>query len=184
MRGVLTFARAGLDVSTEMLPLREVIGELQMFAQASLKQRNIAMTWDGPGPCVCICNRQGVAQAGINLILNAADAVESRESPKVHVQAYCDANSTFIAIEDSGPGVPEELRDRIFMPFFTTKAAGEGTGLGLSVSRQMIRAIGGEIELSTEPSSLGGARFVIRLAKQTPMEPAHADAASEHPDRR
>ncbi len=71
----------------------------------------------------------------------------------------------YLYVEDSGPGIPDELRERIFDAFFTSKPMGRGTGLGLSVSRQLIRAVGGELELVQERSDLGGAKFLIRLPK-------------------
>ena len=64
-------------------------------------------------------------------------------------------------MEDSGPGVPEELRPRIFEPFFTTKPAGSGTGLGLAVCDHIVSSAGGEITIGE--SKLGGAAFVITL---------------------
>jgi signal transduction histidine kinase len=66
-----------------------------------------------------------------------------------------------IAIEDNGPGVPDELCTRIFDPFFTTKPAGHGTGLGLSISAQIAARHGGTLGVERAPG--GGARFVLRL---------------------
>ena len=67
-----------------------------------------------------------------------------------------------IRVEDSGPGIPEEVRERVFDPFFTTRAPSEGMGLGLSISHRIVHAHGGTIEVG-RASSLGGACFVVRL---------------------
>jgi signal transduction histidine kinase len=65
------------------------------------------------------------------------------------------------AVEDSGPGIPEEIRHRIFDPFFTTKGPDEGTGLGLAICQRVVSEVGGKMWL--EESTLGGARFVVDL---------------------
>jgi signal transduction histidine kinase len=64
-------------------------------------------------------------------------------------------------VEDSGPGIPQEIRHRIFDPFFTTKGPDEGTGLGLAICQRVVSEVGGKIWL--EESLLGGARFVVEL---------------------
>ncbi len=121
--------------------------------------------WQSTGGGICLCNRNGLSQAVLNLVLNAAEAAEGGPDPEVAIEATCDSQWVYLSVEDSGPGVPDEVRDRIFEPFFTTKPVGKGTGLGLSVSRQLIRAAGGEVELAPGLSRLGGARFVIRMPR-------------------
>jgi two-component system NtrC family sensor kinase len=66
-----------------------------------------------------------------------------------------------IEIEDNGPGIPEEIRAKIFEPFFTTKPAGQGTGLGLSVTYGIIKDHGGDIRV--EDAQGGGTRFIVNL---------------------
>jgi signal transduction histidine kinase len=67
-----------------------------------------------------------------------------------------------IAFEDTGPGIPPEVMDRLFEPFFTTKPGGEGTGLGLSTARAVVRAHGGSL---TAANLARGASFVVRLPR-------------------
>ena len=71
------------------------------------------------------------------------------------------ARGVCVEIEDSGPGIPESLASKIFAPFFTTKSAGEGTGLGLYLSRRIVAEHGGTLELAHAPS--GGALFRVEL---------------------
>jgi two-component system NtrC family sensor kinase len=178
MRGMLTFARCGQDVSVEPCRVAHVGAALKALVGPHLEGRNVHLTWAGAKRCVCVCDRQGLLQAGLNLILNAADAAEGSEPPEVRIETSCDAEWVYLAVEDSGTGVPEGLKDRIFEPFFTTKPIEKGTGLGLSISRQVIRASGGELELSPGPGLLGGAKFLIRLPKHPSSECDNDAAAS------
>jgi signal transduction histidine kinase len=66
-----------------------------------------------------------------------------------------------IAVRDNGPGIPGEIRNKIFQPFFTTKPTGEGTGLGLSLSYDIVKAHGGEIKINSSEGK--GAEFTIIL---------------------
>jgi two-component system, LuxR family, sensor kinase FixL len=100
-----------------------------------------------------------------NLLTNSLDAFEARPETgarprRIEVAAEARGTDVLIAVDDSGPGVPPDLRERLFEPFVTSKIS--GMGLGLSLSRTFLRHQGGD--LWSEPSLLGGARFVIRLA--------------------
>ena len=101
----------------------------------------------------------GLTQVLLNLLLNAADAVAGHGT--IRVSARVDGARVRLDVDDSGPGVPEELVARIFEPFFSTKPAGTGTGLGLAVCESLVTAAGGEITVSR--STLGGARFSVTL---------------------
>jgi len=177
MQGMLALAKWGQTVVVGTCLVREVMEALELLVRAQLKGRRVALSWRAAGECSCVADRDGLGQAVLNLVLNAADAVEGRPDPAVRVEATCDARWVYVTCEDNGPGVPEDVRDKVFVPFFSTKPRGKGTGLGLSVSRQIIRACGGEIELSPEPSSLGGARFTIRLPKVACAEAADGSVA-------
>ncbi len=184
MQGMLAFARYGQNVSIEECRVADMLEALELLVQADMRGRSVRLTWQkSPEDCKCLCNPQGLSQAGLNLVLNAAEAAEAGADPRVRIGASCDSQWVYICVEDSGPGVPEELRERVFDAFFTTKPLGKGTGLGLSVSRQLLRAAGGELELSPEPGSLGGARFVIRLPKVQDSKPQDDRKPSENPDR-
>ena len=96
---------------------------------------------------------------------NSLDACEeARIVPELLIQISklkgSDDAFTMI-VEDNGPGVPEDIRDSIFDPFYTTKSSGEGTGLGLSIAHGIAREHGGTLIL--EPTSSGGARFAITV---------------------
>ncbi len=103
---------------------------------------------------------QGMEEVLVNLLLNAVDACDGGGRVVVRA-AMSDDKSLEISVSDSGPGVPSHLSEQIFQPFFTTKDASLGTGLGLSVARRVAEAQGGEVVL--EPSSGAGAKFTVRI---------------------
>jgi signal transduction histidine kinase len=103
---------------------------------------------------------QGMEEVLVNLLLNAVDACDG--GGRVVVRAAMSGDESLeISVSDSGPGVPSHLSEQIFQPFFTTKDASQGTGLGLAVARRVAEAHGGEVVL--EPSSGAGAKFAVRI---------------------
>ena len=101
----------------------------------------------------------------INLVKNAREALagsakSSESGPRITLRAGADAKGKpFIEVEDNGPGIASELLDEVFIPFFTTKPT--GTGVGLSISKQIMQLHGGDIRVSTAAG--GGARFVLEF---------------------
>jgi CheY-like chemotaxis protein len=94
-----------------------------------------------------------------------SNVVRHAQATNVFVRFKYDEYQFRLEIEDDGPGIPDEARDRIWEPFWTTKALGAGTGLGLTVVRDIVASHGGEISV-TSPGEAGeraGARFVVRL---------------------
>jgi len=110
----------------------------------------------------------------LNLVNNAFDAMREKTlqgfetlggledyQPKLTVRTKSDGNTVTIEIEDNGPGIPEEMKDKILQPFFTTKKGTAGTGLGLSITNDIIKAHGGELKINTEAGN--GSVFIISL---------------------
>jgi two-component system NtrC family sensor kinase len=98
-------------------------------------------------------------QAIMNLVSNAIDAMAGEGALRITTGA---ANGVYsIAVSDTGPGIPADLRERVLEPFFTTKPVGEGTGLGLSITYSIVRKHSGVLELSDSES--GGTCAVIRV---------------------
>jgi two-component system NtrC family sensor kinase len=100
-------------------------------------------------------------QVFVNLLLNAADAMEGEGI--VVVSSDSAGGQVRLTFADNGPGVPVELRRKIFDPFFTTKPPGQGTGLGLAISRSIVESYGGTLDVETAPGRGPGAVFVIAL---------------------
>ncbi len=111
---------------------------------------------------------QRLQQVLLNLIVNAEYALQRSETKNLAVRTERTAGGVALFVTDSGTGMTEEVRQRIFEPFFTTKSAGEGTGLGLSVSYGIVHAHGGTISVESAPAM--GTTFRIALpASATPL---------------
>ncbi len=106
-------------------------------------------------------NPNEIQQAITNLLINARDAVQQGTDRLVSIATETDGQSVRVIVTDRGPGMPPEVLARVFEPFFTTKEVGRGTGLGLSVSREILTRHGGDLTAESAPGK--GSRFVLRL---------------------
>jgi len=97
-------------------------------------------------------------QVWTNIIANAVDAMDEQGMIKISTRQVDDW--VYIEIEDSGPGIPEDVRERLFSPFFTTKPIGKGTGLGLNISFNIVQKHKGSIDVDSQP---GQTRFSVKL---------------------
>jgi len=109
-----------------------------------------------------LVNERQIAQVFLNIVNNALSAMEENGG-QLKIRSSYDQHSIRFFFADTGPGVPEEIAEKIFAPFFTTKASGKGTGLGLSISRRYLEEHKGTIAL--DKSSDAGARFIIEIPR-------------------
>lgn len=105
------------------------------------------------------CHPQQLNQVFMNLLVNASQAI--REKGCIKVKTRADANHIYVEVIDDGSGIPEDNLPRIFEPFFTTKEVGKGTGLGMSISFDIVRAHGGSITVDSELDV--GTTFTVAL---------------------
>jgi signal transduction histidine kinase len=105
-------------------------------------------------------NANQLQQVLMNLMINAQHAIGD-EGGTVYLKTLSHGGSVIITVSDTGPGIDDDVVEKIFEPFFTTKPAGQGTGLGLSVTYGIIQDHGGDISVTRANS--GGAKFVITL---------------------
>ncbi len=111
---------------------------------------------------------QDMGRVILNLITNAFYAVTEKKKqageayePTVSVTTKKTENRVFVTVMDNGNGIPQQILDKIFQPFFTTKPTGQGTGLGLSLSYDIVKAHGGEIKVESKEGE--GSEFIIQL---------------------
>jgi len=113
---------------------------------------------------VVLGNRGRIQQVIINLLANAKDAMDLQKIKSIEIRLEKGADSsTIIKIKDSGSGIPKEIQNKIFDPFFTSKDVSKGTGIGLSLCHQIISDHKGEITFITSESN--GTTFIIKLPK-------------------
>lgn len=161
LRDLLQFAHSGPisatpepgDVAAAVMDTATLVAP-----QKDMKEVELALDLEQDLPRVAM-SRDKLVQVVLNLVLNAADAVSP--GGRVIVRARSGVNGVELSVEDDGPGVAEQVRDRLFEPFVTTKEVGKGTGLGLAVCRGLVEAAGGNLQLDEHYKE--GARFVIEL---------------------
>lgn len=162
-----------LDSKPSVVQLRPLIDECLTILRSKLKPFHVEV--ECPEELMLECRRSQLGQVITNLLSNAADALmekglereQSRSTPHLFVRALMKPtasgeNSVMIEIEDDGPGISPDKMEKIFTPFFTTKAVGVGTGLGLSICQKIITAHGGSISVQN-PRRLQGACFHIEI---------------------
>lgn len=157
----------------ERLALGQVVRNALELVGYGLRTAGVDLRLDLPDDLPEIeGDRDMLGQVVSNIAINAQQALLSRPLPRIlSLRARAAGGWVTLTVEDNGPGVPEAVRARIFDPYFTTKAVDVGTGIGLSISRNVIEAHGGQIKLAD--SGLGGAAFVISLpAAQAAARPA------------
>src|SRR5216117_177399 len=182
VRNLLTFARKG---SAERVPvdLNDVIRRTLSLTGYDLKLKDVSVERELSGALPDVFgDRHGLQQVVLKLVTNAAQAVAEnpRDRPRdITVSTWFDGQ-VHLRVADSGPGIPDEVAQSIFTPFFTTKEPGKGTGLGLSITYSIVESHSGQITL--EPRSApggGGTAFRVDLptapadAARPALTPAH-----------
>ena len=158
VRSVRSFAHAG-SAMREPTDLRPLLEDVLHVASAQLRSRvNVQREFESSLPRV-VCAPQQMRQVFLNLVVNAAQAVET--GGHVLVATRQDGEHVIVSVADDGCGIPPELIDRIFDPFFTTKPVGIGTGLGLGIAHQIVTSHGGQIQVESTPGR--GTVFRVRL---------------------
>jgi histidine kinase len=154
----------------EKVQINEVLQRaFEIFSQ-QLKLRGIEVVWEiEKGLPKINADPSRLEQVFINLLLNARDAIEEKWGPKelkmcekkIILTTRSDAQHVICQVCDTGKGVPQTIKDKIFEPFYTTKEVGKGTGLGLSISYGIVKDCGGSIRVV--PNKPEGACFIIKF---------------------
>lgn len=143
------FASLGQPVP-KIFSLTQLLQNLQVLHQADLQRLHIAFTLEFSEPEMMLrADEQMLSQVLINLLRNAMQAVEGQENAAIVIRIATGANGLNMTVSDNGPGIPTDMQEDIFIPFFTTKQT--GSGIGLSLSRQIVRMHGGELTVTSQP---------------------------------
>ncbi|HPH95700.1 MAG TPA: PAS domain S-box protein [Anaerolineaceae bacterium] len=164
IRSLLTYARPSAE-QVEMLDINSMIKDTLLLIEHQLKSwMGIRIQTDLAEDLPAIpCDRTQMSQVLINLLTNARDAMPQGGQITIVTRNDPDLQKVIVKVKDTGVGIPDELKEKIFTPFFTTKTIGKGTGLGLSLVMGIIQAHGGEISVESKLNE--GTTFIIHLPR-------------------
>jgi two-component system NtrC family sensor kinase len=151
--------------------LNKVVRTTLSLVQHKMKLSNVEVTTALANALPDIqCDSSQVQQVVLNLLLNAAEATQSKGERRVAVATAAENDAVVLSVSDNGEGISPENQAKIFDPFFTTKSEGKGVGLGLAVSYGIVQAHGGEIEVKSKVGE--GTTFTITLPVEQSAAPA------------
>jgi PAS domain S-box-containing protein len=163
IRSLRSFAREGSMDPYDLISVKQIIEETLDLCRIRFYNHGIDIqVVDVPEDVELECRLIQIEQVLLNLLNNSFDAVQKLDNKWIRISAQETDKHIEIRVTDSGPGIPAELRDKIMLPFFTTKEVGKGTGLGLSISMGIIKSHNGELFLDTNSPQTS---FVIRMPK-------------------
>ncbi len=163
IENLLKFSRKQQVTDMSYNDLTATLSEVSFLISAALEENNIKLEMDIQENLPLVyCNSGLIQQVVLNLLQNAFDAiVSSKKGSRISLKAFLvGSDRIHIIISDNGPGIPENIREKIFQPFFTTKSHGKGTGLGLSLVHRIVQMHEGDISFET---SKEGTTFKIEL---------------------
>ncbi len=158
VNGILHYSRGRSGKNSPSEPLSDIIAGVARLLDSRLKKKSIDFDILGNSMAKDYhIEREKLSQVFLNIILNAIDAVP--KGGKIRVRMEKKPGSLAVLVSDNGPGITAEVKERVFLPFYTEKE--DGTGLGLSISRKIVESYGGRITVSD--TNDGGACFTIFL---------------------
>jgi PAS domain S-box-containing protein len=178
IRQLLEFSR---QTKTQFRPvdLIEVVDDTIDFIEYKLRKEGIRLQKRySLSKAMVLADKSQLKQVFLNIILNALQAMQHGGRLTIRLHETDDGQAFSLSFIDSGKGIAKEILDKVFDPFFSTKAIGEGTGLGLSVSYGIIQEHAGSIEVTSKEGT--GSTFTIKLKKITILEEGVADVPSNH----
>ncbi len=166
--GLRTIASGGMDRASEDVPCNQVVAQVLALCQTQLEVKNIRLHVDlAEEPPVVRGNLGLLCQVLLNLVNNAADALETSPEKDLWITVRPQGKWASLTVEDSGPGIRPSDLEKLMLPFFTTKEPGKGMGLGLSISKSIVESMHGKLEFVPET---GRTTFRVRLPLQKPLD--------------
>ena len=157
------FARKA-DASLRPVPVAAAITAALFLVERRVEHERVTLRVSMRSQDVhALCDTNRLEQVMVNLFNNALDAMADSETRELTVGVERTDERVMIAVADTGPGIPEDIRAHLFEPFFTTKPQGQGLGLGLAISEQIVREFGGVLRVEAGTGANAGATFTIEL---------------------
>jgi len=164
IRGLRSFSRDGSHEPFKSTSIRKIVDDTLALCSEKMKNHGIEIKLsDIPADLAVECREVQISQVLLNLFNNAYDAIEKLPQKWIQIETKDQQDHVQIVVTDSGPGIPPEIQQKLFQPFFTTKEVGKGTGLGLSISRGILQAHKGKFFLGDNHQNT---EFVIQLPKR------------------
>jgi len=174
VRGLRTFSRVE-RTEREPVNIEQSLEHAVNMAHNEIRYRARLVKDYGQVPSV-LASEGKLAQVFLNLLINAAHAIDEGNVAhnEIRVRTWAEGDRVCAEVADTGAGIPAENLGRIFDPFFTTKAVGAGSGLGLTICRNIVSELGGDISVESQVGT--GTRVVVRLPLGRAPVAASADA--------
>lgn len=166
VHNMLIFVR--MDSShSERCSVQETITRTTALLQGSFRKHELSLEVDlSPDLPHVRCSSSSLQQVLVNLLLNAQDALQDQAEPRVAIRGRQNEGRVVLTVCDNGSGMSSEVRDKIFVPFFSTKPPGKGTGLGLAVSRHLLEEVDGSLDLHDEPGFCTCFKIVLNISNE------------------
>jgi signal transduction histidine kinase len=141
--------------------LNKLFDQMVILLNTEQRESFVAITWlVSPPDLEVLADKRQISQVLINLLKNSIEALANTDKPAIRVEAIINEQGRpQISVTDNGPGIPDELMDKIFIPFFTTKET--GSGIGLSLSRQIMQFHGGSLKIVSQPGKSTSAIMIF-----------------------
>ena len=142
------------------IKLADILDRIKLLFAPELKQKGIQLSVTCPDDLIVTADMELLEQVLINLVKNAKEAINDskKTGSDIKIIAHNKSDQVIITITDNGPGIDKKIMDQIFIPFYTTRK--QGTGIGLALSKQIMRMHKGSIEVKSEP---GKTEFVLKM---------------------
>lgn len=146
IKGLTAFSRNAEHDSFSVIEVNNIIDDTLSLVSEKFKYHAIEIVVDCPIGLTIECNATQIGQVIMNLLINSFDAIKKLNEQWIRIEVKSKANSVNILVSDSGNGISPKIIEKIMQPFFTTKSVGEGTGLGLSLSKSLIESHNGNLK--------------------------------------
>lgn len=176
VKSIQGISRVGEDDPFERASVNSIFEDMAELSAGRFRRDQIRFQIEGKNKDLSLeCRKVQLGQVVLNLLNNACDAVLHCQDRWIKLEATDQGENVEISVTDSGPGISPELEQKIFLAFFTTKPVGQGTGLGLNLSQNIVSSHRGSLKLDR---SSPHTRFVVTLPKRQSNAAGLASSAS------